>query len=170
MTDSPLELDELPYLDGRGWRFGDDIRADDVLPPEQHANGLAVGSFAMSGVDPGFAARLRRGDFIVAGLRFGVGAPTPATARALKLAGVGAVIARSFGPEFFRVAIHAGLPALQVEETGAVKNGDRLRVDVEGHKVVNLSSGDRYVIRNVYGEALDILRAGGLAEYMAAKG
>ena len=67
-----------------------------------------------------------------------------------------------------RCALHVGLPALQVEETEAIKTGDRLRVDIEGHKVVNLSSGDRYVIRNIYGEALDVLRAGGMAEYLAA--
>jgi 3-isopropylmalate/(R)-2-methylmalate dehydratase small subunit len=110
-----------------------------------------------------------RGDFVVAGLEFGHGNAVAATARALKLAGVGAVIARSFGTSFFQHAIHCGLPALQVEETAAVKTGDRLRVDIEGHKVVNLSSGDRYVIRNVYDESLDILRAGGWNEYQAAK-
>jgi hypothetical protein len=60
------------------------------------------------------------------------------------------------------------LPPLQVEEAAAIKTGDRLRVDIEGHKVVNLSSGDRYVIRNVYGESLDVLRAGGMSEYLAA--
>jgi 3-isopropylmalate/(R)-2-methylmalate dehydratase small subunit len=147
MGDSPPELDELPYLVGRAWKIGD--RANDV--------------------DPTLVDRASAGDFLVAGVDFGVDAVATAMARAMKRIGFGAVIARSFGEEVFRAAIHIGLPVLQVEETEAVKTGDRLRVDIEGHKVVNLSSGDRYVIRNVYGDVLDILRAGGLAEYAALR-
>lgn len=164
--DAVLELDEIPYLVGRAWCFGDGITAEQILPAHHHERGLAVGELALQGVDREFARHLQRGDFVVAGVAFGAGAATNATARALKLAGVGAVIGRSFGAEFSRAALHVGLPALEVEETGAIKTADRLRVDIEGHKVVNLSSGDRYVIRNIYGEALDVLRAGGMAEYL----
>jgi 3-isopropylmalate/(R)-2-methylmalate dehydratase small subunit len=166
MTDSALELDELPYLVGRAWRLGDGIRAEHILAPQHADRDLTGGAAVLPGVAP--ALTLQPGDFLVAGLDFGIGAATRATARALRRIGAGAVIARSFGEEFVRCALHVGLPPLQVEETEAIKTGDRLRVDIEGHKVVNLSSGDRYVIRNVYGEALDILRAGGMAEYLAA--
>lgn len=169
MIDSPVDWDELPYLVGRAWAFGDSIAAEEVLPPEYQGRDLAAGAFVLGSRMPRFSSNLQPGDFVVAGVRFGHGSAVAATARALKLAGVGAVIARSFGASFFEHAIHCGLPALQVEETAAVKTGDRLRVDIEGHKVVNLSSGDRYVIRNVYDESLDILRAGGWAEYRAAK-
>jgi 3-isopropylmalate dehydratase small subunit len=146
------ELNELPYLVGRARRVGDAVGAEELLA---WTGGQAV--------EP-----LAAGDVLVGGLELGRGAATRAVPRALRLAGVVAVIARSFGEVFFRCAIHVGLPALQVEETAAVKSGDRLRVDVEGHKVVNLSSGDRYVIRNAHGAELDILRAGGWAEYVAA--
>ena len=166
--DSILELDEIPYLVGRAWCFGDGVTAEQILPAHLHERGLAVGALVFGELDREIARRLRRGDFVIAGVAFGIGAATNATARALKLAGVGAVIGRSFGAEFSRAALHVGLPALEVEETGAIKAGDRLRVDIEGHKVVNLSSGDRYVIRNIYDEALDVLRAGGMAEYLSA--
>src|SRR5262249_2759233 len=132
--------------------------------------GHAGGNADLQAIHPDLGARITRGDFIVAGLGFGAGDATSASARALKLASVGAVIARSFGAEFFRAAVHVGLPALEAEAPGPEKTGDRLRVDIEGHKVVNLSSGDRYVIRNIYGETLDVLRAGGIAEYLAVRG
>jgi 3-isopropylmalate/(R)-2-methylmalate dehydratase small subunit len=169
MNDSGVDWNELPYLVGRAWAFGDSIRSDQILPLRYHDRGLAAGPFVMRELVDDFPSGIQRGDFVVAGMDFGHGDAIAATARAVKLAGVGGVIARSFGESFFRHAIHCGLPALQVEETAAVKTGDRLRVDIEGHKVVNLSSGDRYVIRNVYDESLDILRAGGWAEYQAAK-
>jgi 3-isopropylmalate/(R)-2-methylmalate dehydratase small subunit len=166
MTDSAFDLDELPYLVGRAWKLGDGVRAEHILPPAHADKDLAAGSFVLCGVGPELA--LQPGDFIVAGHDFGAGAATNATARALRLSGAGAVIARSFGEQFVRCALHIGLPPLQVEETEAIRHGDRLRVDIEGHKVVNLSSGDRHVIRNIYGDALDVLRAGGMTEYLAA--
>jgi len=167
MSDSALELDELPYLVGRAWKLGDDVRAEQILAPDRADTDLAARAFALR--DVAASPALQPGDFVVAGLGFGSGAATRATARALRLVGAAAVIARSFGDEFARCALHVGLPPLQVEETEAIKTGDRLRVDIEGHKVVNLSSGDRYVIRNIYGEALDVLRAGGMAEYLALR-
>ena len=166
MTDDVLDLDELPYLVGRARTVGDCVRADDILPADRIGRDFADPSRVFPRLQP--APTLAVGDFIVAGLEFGTGAATRATARALRMLGAGAVIARSFGEEFVRCALHVGLPPLQVEEAAAIKNGDRLRVDIEGHKVVNLSSGDRYVIRNVYGESLDVLRAGGMTEYLAA--
>jgi len=166
MTDSAPELDELPYLVGRAWTLGDGVAAEHLLPAAHGDTVAALREQVFAGVHPHPA--LAPGDFLVAGLEFGHGSATRATARAVRLAGVGAIIARNFGAVFLRAALHVGLPPLQVEETGAIKTGDRLRVDIEGHKVVNLSSGDRYVIRNIYGEALDMLRAGGLTEYSAA--
>ncbi len=165
----PLELDELPALQGRAWVVGDGVSAAEILPPEHVGDAREARRYVLSGADPTLVEHLERGDFVVAGTDFGHGDGTPATARALRAAGIAAVIARSYGRRFLDAAIDVGLPPLVVEETGAIKNGDRLRIDIEGHKVANLSSGDRYVIRNLYGETLDILRAGGRAQYAALK-
>jgi 3-isopropylmalate dehydratase small subunit len=97
----------------------------------------------MAGVDLQFSRNVEAGDFIVAGLDFAVDVSHRSVPAALKARGIGAVIARSFGPFFVRHGISMGLPALVVEETGAIRSGDRLRVDIEGHIVANLSSGDR---------------------------
>jgi 3-isopropylmalate dehydratase small subunit len=83
----------------------------------------------------------------------------------LRRLGVGALIARSFGEPFYHAAIERGLAALVIEEAEAIKPGDRLRVDIEEHKIANRSSGDRYIIRNLYDQQLDVLRAGGLGPY-----
>jgi 3-isopropylmalate/(R)-2-methylmalate dehydratase small subunit len=145
--------------------FGDHVAVDSILPPAFHDRvPPAVGAFAMAGIDPGFATAIAAGDFIVAGAQFGAGSGPSLAVVALRAAGVAAVIARSFGGSFLDAATESGLPALVIEETGAIKGGDHLRVDIEARKIVNLSSGDRYVIRHLDDETVAILRAGGLGK------
>lgn len=151
--------DALPATTGRAWVFADNVRQSQILADEALAQPSEVAkAFAMATLDPRFAPTVQAGDFIVAGLEFAADATHRTVAAALRALGVGAVIARSFGRFFLHNAIHIGLPPLVVEETGAIRGGDHLRVDIEAHIVANLSSGDRYVIRNIDDEALVILR------------
>ena len=105
-----------------------------------------------------FSREVAPGDFLVSSTDF-AGSNAGEIIRALGERGVAAVIARSFGDVLLHAAIEAGLPPLIVEETGAIKTGDRLRVDIEAHTIANLSSGDRYVIRNMSDEEIEMLRA-----------
>ncbi len=153
------DADSLPTLTGRAWVFGDHVTCQQVLADERLNDPPTVARvYAMAALDPQFARYVVAGDFIVAGLDFAADAAHHNVPATLKALGVGAVIARSFGSFFQRNALHIGLPPLVVEETGAICGGDRLRVDIEAHIVANLSSGDRYVIRNIDDEALAILR------------
>ncbi len=155
--------DSLVAVTGRAWVFGDGVTRQQVLADEHLEKSPAVASaFAMAALDPHFAGRVAAGDCIVAGRDFAIDATHRHAPAALKHLGIAAVIARSFGHFFVRNAIHLGLPALVVEETAAIKAGDRLRIDIEAHIVANLSSGDRYVIRNLDDDALAILRRHGL--------
>ena len=156
--------DSLPAMSGRAWVFGDRVSSRQVLADEHLGRDPAVaGAFAMASLDPEFARKVGAGDFIVAGTEFAADTTQPIIPAALRSLGIAAVIARSFGGFFLRAAMNIALPALVVEETAAVKTGDRLRVDIEAHIVANLSSGDRYVIRNVDDSTIGILRARGVA-------
>ena len=149
----------LLAVTGTAWTFGDAITQAQLLSP-QHL-GLPVEQlrpFVLSSIDADFSSHVACGDFLVAGSDFAGDATHPVVASVLNSLGIAAVIARSFGAFFLRAATRAGLPALSVEETAAIKTGDRLRVDVEAHIVANLSSGDRYVIRNVDDAVLYQLR------------
>jgi len=159
------EDDWLLALDGRAWVFGDGVARRDILADEHlEAIPAVAARQVMTPLLGGFADRIHGGDFIVAGENFGFDVMQRSVPFAIKAAGVGAVIARSFGHFFLRNAIHLALPALVVEETAAIKQGDRLRVDVEAHVIANKSSGDRYVIRNLDDAEIALLRAGGLIE------
>ena len=149
----------LLALTGRAWRFGDHLTSQQILAAEHLSKQPTISSaFAMKAVEPQFTCQVTAGDFIVAGTDFAADVAHRNVALALRFLGIAAVIARSFGHFFSSSAIRVGLPALVVEETGAIRNGDRLRVDIEAHIVANLSSGDRYVIRNIDDAALAHLR------------
>ena len=151
--------ESLLAVTGRAWVFGDGVTSEQVLASEHlDAQPAASRGYVFAALDRGFAGRVAAGDCIVAGIGFAADATHRNVAAALKALGIGAVIARSFGLFFQRHAIRIGLPALVVEETAAILNGDRLRVDIEAHIVANLSSGDRYVIRNIDDEAMVMLR------------
>ena len=162
--------DGLLATTGCAWAFGDHVRSEQILAAEHLGQSPhAASAFVLARLNPSFASQVAAGDFVVAGLDFAADATHRTVAAAFKALGVAALIARSFGHFFLRNAINAGLPALVVEETAAIKTGDRLRVDVEAHVVANLSSGDRYVVRNLDDEAIAILRAGGIVQHAQAR-
>ena len=151
--------DSLLAITGHAWVFGDRISRQQLLADDHLDKHPSVAkTFALAALDAQFALRVAPGDFLIAGLEFAADATDRSIPAALKALGIAAVIARSFGHTFARHALSMGLPALVVEETRAIKTGDHLRVDIEAHIVANLSSGDRYVIRNLDDAAIAILR------------
>jgi len=150
------DLDTLLPLVGKAWIIGDGMSANALVRWVRQ-----LGSTALPDA-PAFVP----GDFLVGGCDIGIGEDNlRAETATLRSLGVGALIARSFSQPFLNGAIERGLPALVIEEAAAIKAGDRLRIDIEEHRIANQSSGDRYIIRNLYDDGLDVLRAGGLAAY-----
>jgi 3-isopropylmalate/(R)-2-methylmalate dehydratase small subunit len=137
-----------PILTGRAWALGLGVTAELILP-RAHRDAAAPARFLMTPIDPGFPDRVEPGDIVVGGDDFAAGTEDDAGVRALLAAGIAATVAYSFDPLFARFALERGLPAVTVNESLAIHTGERLRVDLEGARVVNMSSGDRYPIRNV---------------------
>jgi 3-isopropylmalate dehydratase small subunit len=140
----------IPVITGRAWSFADGLRAADVLPlaaadaaPADAARSL------FAPLDPTLAARLTAGDVLVAGQQLGMGPGGPAAARALHAAGIVAVIAASYADGFGDALLDAGVPALEVDAPAVFHTGQRLRINLEGGTISNLSSGDRQPVRNL---------------------
>ena len=81
-----------------------------------------------------------------------------AAARALRAAGIVAVVAASFADGFDDALLDAGVPALEVDAPAVFHTGQRLRINLEGGTIANLSSGDRQPIRNLTEPVLARLR------------
>lgn len=152
------ESDAIPIITGRAWAFGPGVTAQLILPAARSGSNEPA-RFLLTAIDPGFPSRLNRGDIIVGGGEFGAGASDDSSVRALKEAGVSALVAASFDPVFARFAFARRLIAVEVNESLAIHTGARLRIDLEAARVVNLSSGDRYPIRNVSDRYLNRFRS-----------
>jgi 3-isopropylmalate dehydratase small subunit len=116
---------------------------------------------------PEMRAKLRPGDFILAGRNFGIGSSREQAAAALKYAGAGAVIARNFARIFYRNAINLGLPAIVAACEGAA--GDELEIDLEAGEIRNVTTGATAVAARLDARAVELLSAGGLIPYLKTK-
>jgi 3-isopropylmalate/(R)-2-methylmalate dehydratase small subunit len=157
-------------LEGKSFLFGSNISTDDILPGRylDRAN-EEVGPFAMSGIDPHFAEKVKPGDFIVARDNFGMGSGRESAPMALKLCGLGAVIAQSYSRLFYRSAINLGLPAILVASTEGIGAGDHLVLDLSARTLLHVDSGRILSIQNVTGTSLAILEAGGIVPFTKAR-
>jgi 3-isopropylmalate/(R)-2-methylmalate dehydratase small subunit len=158
MSDERVEP-RLPVLTGRAWAFADDLAAADILPARFGGLPAAQAARHLFGdLDAGLAARLQAGDVLVGGQNFGVGAGGLAAARALAAAGVIAVVAGSFAAGVADALVTAGLPPLEVDAPAVFHTGQRMRLNLEGGTIANLSSGDRQPVRNLTEDLLGRLR------------
>lgn len=159
MAEKPGEF-RLPVVTGRAWAFADNLAATDILParfaslvPREGARRL------FADLDRTLAAALCEGDVLVGGHNLGTGTGGEPAARALAAAGVVAVVAGSFAAGFAEAVLAAGLPPLEVDAPAIFHTGQRLRLNLEGGTIANLSSGDRQPIRNLTEALLERLRA-----------
>jgi 3-isopropylmalate/(R)-2-methylmalate dehydratase small subunit len=158
MADERREL-RVPVLTGRAWTFADGLAALDILPSRFAALPAAEAARGLfADLDATLAGRLAVGDALVAGQNVGCGPGGPAAARALAAGGMIAVIAGSFAAGFADDVLAAGLPPLEVDAPAIFHTGQRLRMNLEGGTIANLSSGDRLPIRNLSERLLGRLR------------
>jgi len=159
-------------LRGRAWVFGDDISTDHIAPGRLfhlRTNLPELAKHVMEDADPGFAARMSPGDFIVAGRNFGLGSSREHAPRIIKLAGVGAVLAQSFARIFFRNAINVGLPVLQCDTSG-IGQGDEIVVDLVAGEVRDLTRSTTISFVPLPPVMVAILNDGGLVEHVLKHG
>lgn len=159
-------------LKGKAHVYGDDLNTDYIISGKYKFKTLDMKELArhcMEDIDPEFAQRVRPGDFIVAGGNFGCGSSREQAPLVIKHAGVSAVLARSFARIFFRNAINKGLPVVECDTSG-IRNGDDLEVDLGKGRVTNITRGTTVDIVPLPEVMMDILREGGLTEYLKIHG
>jgi 3-isopropylmalate dehydratase small subunit len=154
-------------IGGRCVRFGDGVNTDVIIPGRYlvSIDPKELADHAFEPLGPEVQERLRAARVVVAGRNFGCGSAREQAASCLVGAGIVAVVAASFSRVFFRNAINTGLLAVECPEAAAAaRDGDDVRVDVEGG-VVQVG-GERFAFPG-YPESLRrILLAGGLIPFL----
>jgi len=154
------------------WKFGDDVSTDLIAPSRYfHLRSTLhkMAEHVLEDVVPEFSKKINKGDMIVAGKNFGCGSSREHAPAIIKIAGVGAVMAKSFSRIFFRNAINIGLPVIECD-TDLIEQGDELEIDLAGGVVKNLTRRKQIKFASLPPVMTTILSDGGLVEHIKKHG
>jgi 3-isopropylmalate/(R)-2-methylmalate dehydratase small subunit len=127
-----------------------------------------IAKHAMEGIDPNFHARVKKGDFIVAGKNFGCGSSREHAPIALSHCGIKAVLALSFARIFYRNAVDgAFLLPIEIDEAAykKISENDELEINTDKNEIKNLTKGEAYSMKPFSDIISKIIAAGGLFKY-----
>lgn len=161
----------MAAIQGRVWKFGDDINTDLVIP------GFAIFMPAdeqprhcFSANRPGWVDEVQDGDVLLAGRNFGVGSARPIGEVFVRL-GIKAVVAESFNGLGLRNCVNVGLPSLPCPGIlDAFDEGDIAEVDAVSGVVRNLTSGVNITGNPLPPAIQEIVAAGGVEARLRASG
>jgi 3-isopropylmalate/(R)-2-methylmalate dehydratase small subunit len=159
-------------MNGKVWKYGDDINTDVILPGRHLANydPKFLASVALEDLDKEFAKGVKPGDIVVGGKNFGCGSSREQAATCLRAAGTQAVIAKSFARIFYRNAINLGLPVIQAPElVDKLQKGDEIALDMAAGTVKILRTGETVTFRPLPPFIMGILNDGGLIPHLKKK-
>src|SRR3990170_508006 len=128
-------------MPGRAWKFGDGISTDHIAPGRYfhlRSNLPELAKHVLEDARADFAPNVKKGDFVVAGRNFGLGSSREHAPTIIKMAGVEAVIAKSFARIFYRNCVNIGLPVI-IADTDQIDEGNMLEVDLSAGKVRNIT-------------------------------
>ena len=153
-------------LEGKVWRYGDNIDTD-VIIPARYLNTFDPAELAkhcMVDIDETL------GDIMVGGKNFGCGSSREHAPVAIKASGIPVVIAASFARIFYRNGINIGLPLLEIgDAVEKISADDVLKIDTDTGTIENLTTGDIFHAHPLPAFVQEIANAGGLINYIKSK-
>ncbi|HBU68761.1 MAG TPA: 3-isopropylmalate dehydratase small subunit [Elusimicrobia bacterium] len=159
-------------LKGKAHKYGSNINTDEIIPARylNTSDPAELAKHCMEDLDQDFMKKAKPGDFIVAETNFGCGSSREHAPISIKVAGISAVIAKSFARIFFRNSINIGLPILESEEAvNAIKAGDELEVNLASGVIKNITRSEVYQAQAFPQFMQDIIKKGGLLEYIKSR-
>lgn len=157
---------------GKAFKFGDGISTDHIAPGRLfhlRSNLEEFSKHVLEDADPTFASTMKKGDFVVAGNNFGLGSSREHAPQIIKIAGVGAVIAKSFARIFYRNAINIGLLLIECD-TDKIDAGDELELDVQNGVLKDVTKNIEIKIMPLPDVMIKLLNDGGLIEHLKKHG
>ncbi len=161
----------MPVIRGRVWKYGDNVNTDVIFPGKYTytvSDPAEMPQYALEDLDPRFAKEVQPGDIVVGGKNWGNGSSREQAVTCFKMAGVGAIIAKSFARIYSRNCINMALPALACPEAvDAITDGEVIEVDMEAGEI--RCAAGTFTFAPLPSSVLGIFEAGGLVPYTARK-
>ena len=157
---------------GKAFKFGDGISTDHIAPGRLfhlRSNLEEFSKHVLEDADPEFASKMNKGDFVVAGNNFGLGSSREHAPQIIKIAGVGAVIAKSFARIFYRNAINIGLFLIECDKD-KIDAGDELELDIKNGILKDITKNIEIKITPLPDVMIKLLGDGGLIEHLKKHG
>ena len=160
---------------GRAWVFGDNISTDHIISGKYKFGSISslegMLPHLFEEVIPDLHLKVRPGDIVVAGNNFGMGSSREHAPALLKMAGISAVVAKSFARIFYRNSLNLGLPPITVKTLPDVtEEGDLIEVNLHKGLIINLTKGMEENFRPYPPEILEIFHEGGIVKYIRKHG
>lgn len=157
----------MNIIKGSARVLGDEINTDihcssKYLPGKDTAY---IAQHAYEQLAPGFAQAFRKGDVIVAGKNFGINSSREQAVHVMRLMGVAAIVAPSFGRQFFRNAINNGLPLVECDTSG-IADGDAIDIDLAAGRVTVAARNISRDVPPLPAAVQALLAAGGLIPFL----
>ncbi len=157
---------------GSVFKYGDNVDTDVIIPARylNSSDPKELAAHCMEDIDQDFVKNVKEGDIIVADKNFGCGSSREHAPIAIKASGVSCVIAETFARIFYRNSINIGLPILECPDAAReIKAGDTVVVDFDSGVITDETSGKKYQGQAFPPFMQELIKAGGLVEYINAK-
>ena len=155
-------------IEGKAWKFGSNVSTDSIAPGRLlslRANPKEYAKHVLEDARPEFSKEVQKDDFIVADKNFGCGSSREIAPIIIKEAGVGAVLAQSFGRIFYRNAINNGMLLIKWD-TDRSQDGDQLFVDIANRVIRKQNDPDFKMEFALSDKEVKIVNEGGLLNYI----
>ena len=155
-------------IEGKAWKFGSKVSTDSIAPGRLlslRANPKEYAKHVLEDARPEFSKEVQKDDFIVADKNFGCGSSREIAPIIIKEAGVGAVLAQSFGRIFYRNAINNGMLLIECD-TDRIQDGDQLFVDIANRVIRKKNDPDFKMEFALSDKEVKIVNEGGLLNYI----
>ncbi|MEW8997819.1 MULTISPECIES: 3-isopropylmalate dehydratase small subunit [Thermoanaerobacter] len=159
-------------MQGKAIKYGDNIDTDVIIPARylNTSDPQELAQHCMEDLDKEFKNKVQEGDILVVGENFGSGSSREHAPIAIKASGISCIIAKSFARIFFRNAINIGLPILECKEAvDGIEEGDIVLVDTDNGIIKNLTKGTEFKAQPFPDFIKEIMKYGGLINYVREK-
>ena len=157
---------------GRVHKYADNVDTDVIIPARylNTSDPADLATHCMEDIDPAFSRKVASGDILVAGRNFGCGSSREHAPLAIKASGISCVIAESFARIFYRNALNIALPIMESPAAAkAISAGDDVDIDFTTGKITDVTTGETFTAEPFPPFMLELIAAGGLANYMRGK-